>query len=190
MENKLSAFNYTRNRDKLFANLINLIEGITCDGKVDEREMLYLDTWLLESELISDNYCVKLIREKISCILADGIVEKKELSMLKDDLIDIQKNIRNLPYIDLYSDESDKHLLEGLCKGLLANQDLSDEEVSYLNWFLSVNSALKENYPGKELYKLVNDILQDGVITNEERQLLYKNLMDYTGCDIENGIVD
>ncbi|WP_230278706.1 hypothetical protein [Enterobacter kobei] len=39
---QFSAFNYTHNRDKAIANLINLIEGMTCDGKLSEKEMIFL----------------------------------------------------------------------------------------------------------------------------------------------------
>ena len=50
MEDALYAFNYTQNRDKLFANLISIIDGIIADGVVREEEVLYLDTWLLEAK--------------------------------------------------------------------------------------------------------------------------------------------
>ncbi|HDL8286098.1 TPA: NAD-dependent DNA ligase, partial [Yersinia enterocolitica] len=106
MDKKLSAFNYSRNREKLLTNLINLIEGIICDGEVDTRELVFLDTWLLESEIICENYCVDAIRTKIAAILEDGVIEKEELTQFKIDLIDIQQNLLDTPDIDLYSSES------------------------------------------------------------------------------------
>ena len=39
MEDALYAFNYTQNRDKLFANLISIIDGIIADGVVREEEV-------------------------------------------------------------------------------------------------------------------------------------------------------
>jgi len=134
MDRKLSVYNYTRNRDKLLANLVNIIEGMTCDGKVDAKELLYLDTWLLEAEAISENYCVQVIRDKITAILEDGIIEEVELKKFKDDLINIQQNLLDTPDIDFYSTESDKHLLEGLCKGMLSNHELTEDEIRYLRW--------------------------------------------------------
>ncbi|EOJ9613670.1 MULTISPECIES: BRCT domain-containing protein [Serratia] len=189
MENS-NSYNYSRNREKLLINLINIIEGLTCDSKIDEQELLYLDTWLLESEIIKDNYFSKLIREKIARILDDGIIEKSELDKFKSDLIEIQTKMLDIPDIDLYSIESDKHLLEGLCKGVVANQSLNDAEIGYLNWFLTSNGALKSNYPGKDLYKLVKDILDDGVITEEERLQLMQALSSFAGVEMSSGIVD
>ncbi len=98
--------------------------------------------------------------------------------------------IRTFPNIDLYSADSDKHLLEGLCKGLASDYHLSDEEISYLNWFLSTNAALKSNYPGKHLYELVQSILSDGVITDEERTKLLQEITAFTDSNISEGIVD
>ncbi|HBS5821132.1 BRCT domain-containing protein [Klebsiella variicola] len=188
--NERTRFNYFKNRDKAFANLISIIDGILSDGNLDQKEILYLDTWLLESQEISDNYCVKAIRHRISDILADGIIDDIEIKFLKADLIKIQKELIDLPYLKLDSIESDRHLLEGLCKGVLANTHLNDSEIKYLRWFLSVNGALKSNYPGKELYVLVEEILRDGVITDDEREELKQALVSFTGCDLESGIVD
>lgn len=190
MERNLNFYNYTRNRDKLFANLINMIEGLTCDGRIDEKELIYLDTWLLESDAIKDNYCVQAIRERIEYILSDGIIDESELKEFKSDLLEIQSNMHDIPGIDLYSAESDKHLLEGLCKGMIANHQLVDEEIHYLNWWLSNNGMLKSNFPGKELYKLVQNILADGIVTHEESDALKQAMISFTGCDLSTGIVD
>lgn len=187
---QFSAFNYSKNRDKAIANLINIIEGMTCDGKVSEKEMLFLDTWLLESEILSQNYYVNCIREKISDILSDGVVEQFELCELKELLLEMQRGLMDTPNIDLYSTDSDKHLLEGLCKGVASDYYLSDKEINYLNWFLSSNIALKRNYPGKHLYSLVQAILSDGVITEDERTLLLQEITALTGSNISEGIVD
>ncbi len=190
MDSNFSKFNYARNKDKLLINLINMIEGILSDGVIDAKEMIFLDTWLLESESISQNYCVKAIRARIADILEDGVITPDELAELKEDLLKIQQQLLDLPELDLFSTESDKHLLEGLCKGMIANHELHDSEIRFLDWWLTSNGMLKDNYPGKELYALVKEILKDGVITPEERASLKLALIDYTGCDIESGAVD
>lgn len=190
MDRKLSVYNYTRNRDKLLANLVNIIEGMTCDGQVDAKELLYLDTWLLEAEAISENYCVQVIRDKIAAILEDGVIEEVELKQFKDDLLNIQQNLLDIPDVDFYSTESDKHLLEGLCKGMLANHELTEDEIRYLRWWLSNNGLLKTNFPGKDLYLLIENILADGVVTPDEREELKEAMIAFTGCDLATGAVD
>ena len=78
-----SAYNYKRNRNKLVANLINIIEGITSDGQINKQEIVVLDTWLLESQELSENYYVKCIRNKINSVLAKGVIGEEELQDLK-----------------------------------------------------------------------------------------------------------
>ncbi|EFG7826905.1 BRCT domain-containing protein [Escherichia coli] len=190
MEDALYAFNYTQNRDKLFANLISIIDGIIADGVVREEEVLYLDTWLLEAKQIINNGVIKSLSARVSDILADGIITSEERDDLKNSLLQIQREILDIPEIDFYSKDVDVHLLNGLCKGLMADRNLTQEEIRYLNWWLEQNGALKNNYPGKKLYALVKEILKDGVITEDESLTLHKALVDFTGCDLESGVVD
>ncbi|HBX14011.1 MAG TPA: NAD-dependent DNA ligase [Leclercia adecarboxylata] len=190
MEDKLYVFNYTQNRDKLFNNLISIIDGILSDGVVRDEEILYLDTWLLEAGEIIQNGVIKGLSSRVSQILSDGAVTDEDRMELKQHLLDIQRDILDIPEVDFFSTESDLHLLNGLCKGLISDKKLGDEEVKYLDWWLTQNGTLKNNYPGKELYTLVKDILKDGVITTEESQILHKALVDFTGCDLESGVVD
>lgn len=190
MEDKLYVFNYTQNRNKLFANLIGIIDGILADGHVRDEEVLYLDTWLLEANQTIRNGAIKSLSTRVSKILADGVVSDDERSELKRHLNDIQRKILDIPEVDLFSSESDLHLLNGLCKGLISDRTLSEEEVRYLDWWLTQNGALKSNYPGKELYALVKEILSDGAITTEESENLHKALVDFTGCDLASGVVD
>ncbi|MBB8643285.1 BRCT domain-containing protein [Escherichia coli] len=190
MNDALYAFNYTQNRDKLFANLISIIDGIIADGVIREEEVLYLDTWLLEAKQIINNGVMKSLSARVSDILADGVITSEERADLKNSLIRIQREILDIPEIDFYSKDVDIHLLNGLCKGLIADRNLTQDEIKYLYWWLEQNGALKSNYPGKNLYSLVKDIFKDGIITEEESLILHKALIDFTGCDLENGVVD
>ncbi|MDX7085230.1 BRCT domain-containing protein [Serratia marcescens] len=190
MEDKLYVFNYTQNRDKLFANLISIIDGIVADGIVNDAEVLYLDTWLLEAKHIINNGVIKSLSARVSDILADGVITSDEREDLKQQLQAIQQDILDIPEVDFYSQETDLHLLNGLCKGLISDRELTEHEIRYLDWWLTQNGALKNNYPGRELYALVKEILSDGVITAEESTSLHKALVDFTGCDLDSGVVD
>lgn len=190
MEDKLYVFNYKNNRDKLFTNLISIIDGIMVDGVIKDEEVLYLDTWLLEANQIIKNGVIRSLSARVSDILLDGKVTSDERDELKEQLTKIQRELLDIPDIDFYSADSDLHLLTGLCKGLIADRNLNEEEVRYLDWWLSQNGALKDNYPGRELYRLVKDILSDGVITTDESAVLHKALVDFTGCDLDSGVVD
>lgn len=190
MEDKFYVFNYKSNRDKLFTNLISIIDGIMVDGVIKDEEVLYLDTWLLEANQIIKNGVIRSLSARVSDILLDGKVTADERAELKEQLTKIQRELLDIPDIDFYSTDSDLHLLTGLCKGLIADRNLNEDEVKYLDWWLSQNGALKDNYPGRELYRLVKEILSDGIITADESASLHKALVDFTGCDLDSGVVD
>ncbi len=190
MEDKLFAFNYARNRDKAIANLISIIDGLLADGELNDSEILYLETWLLDSEILQGNKVVSLLIDRLRDILADGKISADEISDLKEFLPLFQRQLMDMPNVDLYSTESDMHLLSGLCKGLIADKYLSESEIRYLDWWITQNAALKNDYPGKELYSLIKEIMADKIITADESAALYNALVLFTGCDLDSGVVD
>ncbi len=68
--------------------------------------------------------------------------------------------------------------LLGVSAGLLADGDLNDEEISFLNRWLAKNEGIATTWPGKVVYARVRDVLADGVITEEERDHLRQTLED------------
>ncbi|RLM13343.1 NAD-dependent DNA ligase [Gibbsiella quercinecans] len=190
MPDKNFAFSYARNRDKLIANLISIIDGILADGHVNKQELLYLDTWLLEAKIIEENRCIKMLKHRLQSVLVDGEITADELLEIKKLLPKIQKELTDLPSVDLYSSDADMHLLMGLCKGLICDKTLSESEIHYLDWWITKNASLKEDYPGKDLFLLIKKIMQDGKITIEESESLHEAMVLFTGCDLESGVVD
>lgn len=183
-------FNYRRNRDKLLNNLVGMLDGMLADGQINEQEVLYLDTWLKDSKELASNWAFELLRSQVSGVLADGVISAAELQHMKEVLPEALQSLTELPDVDFYSKESDKLLLEGLCKGVMANRFLNDQEIRYLDWWLGVNGLLKEKFPGKELYALVRKVLADGKITEDERQELSDAIDLYIGSPLNDGVVD
>ncbi len=183
-------YNYSIIRDKLFNNLVSIIDGILSDGKVNDAEIVYLDTWLKEAEQISSNQVVRSLLYRVNDILSDGIITDREKEDIKTFLSDIQRELLDVPHIDFYSAESDINLLTGLCKGIAADRSISEAEIKYLDWWLTQNGALKNNYPGKDLYKLVKEILADKVVTEEESRQLYGAVCAFSGANLEDGVAE
>ena len=186
----LREFNYWRNRDKLLNNLVGIIDGLLADGKVDEQEVLYLDTWLKDSQVLAGNWVFDQLRQKVSAVLKDGVISAAELEHMKEVLPETLQSLTELPNVDFYSKESDKLLLEGLCKGVMANRLLNDQEIRYLDWWLGANALLKAKFPGKELYALVQKVLSDKEITEDERQELGDAIERYIGNPLSDGVAD
>jgi len=183
-------FNRKRNLDKLVNNLVGILDGIVADSRVDEREVVYLDAWIREAGELEGNWAFDELQRQIETVLDDGYISLNELEHLKTILPGLRDALIALPFVDFYSEESDKLLLEGLCKGVMANRVLTDAEIHYANWWLEQNGMLKSRFPGKELYLMMEKILQDGVITDSERQELAATINLYIGDPLEQGVVD
>lgn len=63
--------------------------------------------------------------------------------------------------------------LVGLCRGLLADGAVNQNEVEYLLQWLIANHEFANEFPFHDIYSRVSDALQDGVLdSDEERDIL------------------
>lgn len=73
-----------------------------------------------------------------------------------------------------------EHLL-GICHGIAADQVLNDSEIHFLaTWLKQYPEALAE-WPGKTLARRISEILQDGIVTDDERRDLLSTLNSLCG---------
>jgi NAD-dependent DNA ligase len=66
--------------------------------------------------------------------------------------------------------------LLGLARGLLADQELTDSEIRLLHEWLEDRYHMIASFPGNVIHKRIKEVLEDGVITEEERSHLVETL--------------
>lgn len=71
--------------------------------------------------------------------------------------------------------------LLGICTGLTADGIVTDREVHFLKTWLNDNPQTTQHWPGSTIAQRVQDMLQDGKITEEERADLIDLLTQLTG---------
>jgi NAD-dependent DNA ligase len=71
--------------------------------------------------------------------------------------------------------------LLGLCKGMVCDGELSDNELAALRRWLAGHPDAAVLYPGKTIAERLLRIYEDGIITSDERQELNNLLLDLTG---------
>ncbi|MDR2220829.1 MAG: BRCT domain-containing protein [Methylobacillus sp.] len=71
--------------------------------------------------------------------------------------------------------------LLGICSGLIADKNINDQEIAYLRTWIAENPQVAECWPGSAITAKIDNILADGVITKEERQVLLSTLQELTG---------
>jgi NAD-dependent DNA ligase len=66
--------------------------------------------------------------------------------------------------------------LLGLARGILADQELSDSEINFLHEWLEDRYHVTSSFPGNVIHKRIKEVLEDNVVTEEERSHLVETL--------------
>lgn len=75
-------FNRKSIDDRQIDTLIGLSKGLLADGKVDQSEAEFLQTWLIQSRQTSDNPVIINLLSKVDSMLEDGVLDSEEVSEL------------------------------------------------------------------------------------------------------------
>lgn len=71
--------------------------------------------------------------------------------------------------------------LLGICAGIASDNHVNDQEVHFLNSWLAEYSAICDIWPASAIIERVRNILEDGIITDEDRCNLLETLKQITG---------
>ena len=76
--------------------------------------------------------------------------------------------------------------LLGLARGLMADQELTDSEIHFLNEWLEDRHTMTSSFPGNVIHERIKDVLEDSIVTEEERS----HLVDTLNMLIEDRLED
>ncbi len=110
-------FHLTNNALKAINTLYGLCLGVIADGKVNQSEVLFLDTWLKDNHAYLDQFPLNIVARRLRNIQADGVICDAEL----DDLYHMLKSLVG---------ESDE--LTGAAGGL--STALPFDDINYLDF--------------------------------------------------------
>ena len=80
--------------------------------------------------------------------------------------------------------------LLGLCKGLLADNVLTEQEIIFLDTWLKENEQITRAWPANVIADRLQAVLDDGIITQEEAEDLKSTLESILGGGLQDGAVD
>ena len=153
--------------------LIGIIKGINFDNVINELEVEKLQNWVDKNRnLAYEPKQIELIK-LIDDILEDHIIEENEKEFL-------------LEYCEEYHSESFDEFskiyeLNGIIDGIVCDGVVNEPEVIKLGEWVKRNSFIKTIPALKVLCSLIDDILEDGIVTEEEQKTLLDALSDYIG---------
>jgi NAD-dependent DNA ligase len=79
--------------------------------------------------------------------------------------------------------------LLGLCRGLIADNQLNEAEIGFLDAWLQEHRELADTWPGDVIARRLRAILADGVVTHDEAEDLKETLSLITGGFLDHGVV-
>lgn len=75
--------------------------------------------------------------------------------------------------------------LLGIIQGMLCDGHLSDEEIRFLKTWIERNELVATTWPGDVLHARIKSVLEDGDITQDERDYLVNTLQQLIGGESE-----
>ncbi|MBQ7546396.1 MAG: BRCT domain-containing protein [Clostridia bacterium] len=151
---------------KAVNSFLGLLDGIAIDGMVDEKETQELKNWYDLYRPFIDRHPFSEILPVIEDALEDDVLTYDEVEALRW----LCRNVDSHLYYDLVT--SSIQTLQGILHGIMANNTVTDSELKGLYRWLQVHFILKDTYPFDEIYSLLSSILADGVVTDDERNVL------------------
>lgn len=170
------AFSFSREKQRALFGLRGILSGVVADQQLNEKELLFLDTWLQSQQHLAKEEDVRQILAKVGEIVADGKVEPHEL-------VSMQAHIR--AFIADSGDENQSSVaqgneLMGFLTGIASDGVLNDQEVNALSDWLATHSTVRETWPASAIVNRLDNILEDGLISDEEREDLLQTLRGIT----------
>jgi len=152
--------------------LYGMIKGFSLDSTISEEELQYIQTWRETFSVYQSHADIATILEVIDQVTADGVITAKESKLL-------QATIRQ--HLDVSSTSMitlNTQVLNGIIKGIITDDEITDEECEALQDWLYENNYLAGHFPFDKLYKRIETILEDGVLTAEEAQSVKDEIED------------
>ena len=160
--------------DKAVHTLTGLLRGIAIDDELNAPEIAEVLNWCTEYRQLVNRAPFNELIPKLDGMMADGVIDPNEL----EDLLWVCKNLS--PESEYYDDITHEiQILQGMLHGIMADDHVSVTEATELQRWVDDHSHLKGSYPYDELESLLMVVLADGVIDDDEQEMLRRFFEDF-----------
>ncbi len=155
---------------KSLNSLVGILSGLAADGNISEAESNEIKNWYSLHEHLVNIHPFSEILPSITLALSDDELQIDEI----DGILWLCQKFLDNNYGRLYFDviTSEIQQLEGMLHGIISDGVISDDEIAALNDWLSENDHLSGVYPFDEVYSLLLAAKDDGMVSNDERNML------------------
>lgn len=163
---------------KAINTLRGLVAGLKADSNVSSKEINELVHWCELHAPLRNRHPFSEILPVVERACEDGVIDESES---KDILWLCSNFVDNNSYYNWIT--SSLQFLSGLIHGIMADGELSDNEIFTLKKWLDSNSFLEGSYPFDEINSLLYSVLEDKTITLREKEELvafFSNFVDFS----------
>lgn len=175
-----AAFSFSKEKQRALNGLRGILAGIVADQQLNEKEFLFLDAWLQSQQFLADDDEVKQILAQVGEILADGKVSPDELNQMRDLVTTFLERSTDEQYDNV--DQIDE--LMGFLTGVASDGVLNDSEVNALSSWLDSHHRVRSIWPASVIIERLDVILDDGIISEEERSDLLQTMRRLTSAKV------
>ena len=176
------AFSFSDQKDRALYGLKGILTGVVADKRLNEMELLFLDTWLKSQEFLSEDEDVLAILRLVGEILEDGEISPDELALMQSRV----EQVISSKGADGSEEVGHIEELIGFLTGTASDGVLNDQEITGMSAWLDKNESVREVWPASVIVERLANILEDGVITDEEREDLLVTVRQVTGTHTDD----
>jgi len=152
--------------DKSINTLLGLIEGITIDKQIDQREIQYLMDWTDEHADLIGTHPMNDLLPRVAKAIADG-------ALTEEEALDIQWACTRLRSTEYYNvTTADLQRLQAIVAGISADSLITEAELHGLAGWISDHDDLRTCWPYDEIDSLITTVLADQHIDPNEHTAL------------------
>ena len=188
---------YDRHCAKFVSSLQGFLDGIYCDVTLDKREIIYLDTFLLENqEVISyseyANVVYFTVKEFCESVMALDAIDDNIANQILEKVEQLTNEIYEytLPLVQaVYThDEFLVNYFHGFCKGLISDGVVGEPEVDAFVSMLADNEQLAKNPVVFSVYEKLSNIDFDN-LSDADIDFIKTLITDFSGAaeDVTTG---
>lgn len=155
--------------------LIGIVKGINFDGVINDKEVVCLQSWVDKNRnLAYDKRQMELIK-MVDSVLEDHVIDDEEKTLVLTTCEE---------FLSETGDNSARiYELNGIIEGVICDGKVNEVEVLRLKeWMDDFGNSIRDHKNSAELCRIIDDILEDGVVTEEEQA----ELLDLLNARIRN----
>jgi NAD-dependent DNA ligase len=175
------AFSFSVEKQRAMHGLNGILAGVSADKLLDQKELLFLDSWLKSQQFLASDPDVIEILSQVADIFSNGLISAKKLGLLEQGINQLIFNNSNQLTAEIAMAEE----LMGLLSKVAADGVLSDQQMKFLSIWLESNAVVRDVWPAGVIISRLANVMEDGFITEEERKDLLQTVARLTGAEAD-----